>query len=113
MRSSISIVHRSFFEELIDTADCENMFKIYAKLRPAEYLVVWYYKKPLDKCNLEEVIEGIIFTTEIANWFNALNHKDEGNYYTIEVNHVLKMKGSILFNLNIGTFGHYEPKLTP
>lgn len=97
MSSSISLVHKSFFDELIETADCERMFKIYAKLRPAEYLVVWYYKKPLKKCSLEEVIEGIILTTRMGNWFNTMNHKDNFNHYTIEINHELKMKGSILF----------------
>ncbi len=87
-----------FLRKLIDTADCERILKIYAKLRPAEFLIVWYYKKPLKKCSLNEVIEGIIFTTRMGNWFDTINHKDNGNYYSLEVNHVLKMKGSRLFN---------------
>lgn len=98
MGSAISIIHKSLFEELIDTADCERLLKIYAKLKPAEFLVVWYYQRPLKKCTLKEVIEGIIATTKMGNWFESLNCRDNGNYYTLEVNHVLKMKGSKLFN---------------
>ena len=111
MKSSISLVHKSIFDELIDTADCEGLLKIYARLRSAEYLIVWYYKKPLKKCSLVEVIEGIIITTRIGNWFDTINHKDNGDHYILEVNHVLKMKGSRLFNAFFeGLFEEYGVK---
>lgn len=95
----ISLLHRNFLEALFVTADIEKIEKITTVLKPGEYLVEWYYQKPLKNCSLKEVIDGIIFTTKRGNLFDTINYTEDGNCYSMKINHSLTIKGSRWFRI--------------
>ncbi len=99
MMPSFCLLNKSLYRELINTADYEKIKMLVTRMKPAEYLVVWYNKKPLNKCSLKEVIDSIIFTTKVGNQLNTINCTDCGRYYTLSINHDLNMKGSKLFKI--------------
>lgn len=95
----ISLLHRNCLEALFATADIEKLEKITTVLKPGEYLVVWYYQKPLKNCSLKEVIDGIIFTMKRGNLFDTINYTEDGNCYSMKITHSLTIKGSRWFRI--------------
>lgn len=98
-RSFICILARKVFEDLMDSADLERQLKLMAMINPGEWLVSWYYQKPLKKCSLKEVIDGTIFIIKIGNYFDSVACSEEFNCYTVGASHSLGMKGSKLFKM--------------
>lgn len=95
----ISLLHRNCLEALFVTADIEKIEKITTVLKPGEYLIVWYYQKPLKNCSLIEVIDGIIFTMKRGNLFDTINYTEDGNCYSMNITHSLTIKGSRWFRI--------------
>ncbi len=54
-----------------------------AQTKPIEYQIESYYHKPLKNCSLKDVIDGMIINAKMSHWFDEVDYRDEGNYYTI------------------------------
>jgi len=91
---SACLVHRDIFEVLIDTANLERIIEVINNQKPTEHLIARYYQKPLKKCSLKEVIDGLIFFIKVGNIPDVINCTDEGNYYILKVVHSLNIKFS-------------------
>lgn len=81
------LLHKDLFRELSKTADVERFDKLLTKLRLAEYGVVLYNQKSLKECTLKEVMDGLVITTKAGKWLDEIKYTDDGNYYTLRVNH--------------------------
>ncbi len=100
LKSNICVLHKNIFEELIESVGFDKNKEILTRFRPAEYIVVWYLQKPLKKCSLKEVIEGIVFTTRnLDGVLDTISYSDDGNHYNLKITHTVSMKYSRLFNL--------------
>lgn len=99
MMPSLCLLPKIIFEELTSTADYERMKELLTRLKLAEYLLVWYYKKPLKKCSLKEIVDGITFTFKMGNIINTIDYMDYDNYYALTITHTIQMKGSKLLKI--------------
>ncbi len=81
------LLHKDLFRELSRTTDVERFDKLLTRLRLAEYGVVLYNQKPLKECTLKEIMDGLIITTKAGKWLDEIKYTDDGNYYTLRVNH--------------------------
>lgn len=93
--------HRDLLKSLIDTADINRLEKIIADQKPAEYMIVWYYQKPLSKCSPKETIEGLIFFIDTLNIVDTINYSDDASYYSLKIVHSLNINSSKLLKLLI------------
>jgi hypothetical protein len=98
---SACIIHRDIVKALIDTSDIERIGEIINNQNPMEHLIAHYYQKPLQKCNLKEVLDGIIFFTRSGNVSDIINYTDEGNYYFLKIIHSLNHNCSKIFKIII------------
>lgn len=92
--SSSCMVHRDIFRVLIETADIERIKEVIYKQKPGEYLIARYYQKPLRKCSLKEVIDGLMFFIKAGNIPDTINCTDEGKHYFLKIVHGLNIKFS-------------------
>ncbi len=76
--------------ELFRTADYERLSKLLTTLKLAEYVVVYYYQKPLKKCSLKEIMHGIVVATRWLNLLISIEYVDNGDYYTLIATHRVK-----------------------
>jgi len=91
--------HKNYLPIFFGSADIVELEKMTSMMKPAEHMIEWLYEKPLKKCSLKEVIEGIIIISRIANIFETMNYSDNGSYYVLNITHNLKFKGSQLYIL--------------
>ncbi len=66
-------------------------------------MISWYYQKPLKKCSLEEVLDGIVFFLEAARIADTVSYVDGGNCYTLKMIHGLDIRTSQMFIIFIGS----------
>ncbi len=83
----VCLLHKDLFRELSRTADVERFDKLLTKLRWAEYGVVLYNQKPLKECTLKEVMDGLVIIIKAEKVLDEIKYTDDGNYYTLRVNH--------------------------
>lgn len=81
---------------LLETANFDVFEEIVAKSKPIEYQIESYYNKPLKDCSLPEVIEGMVINARMSHWFDVVDYRDEGDYYSIKWAHCLGINGSIM-----------------
>lgn len=90
-------IHKDIIFELIRTADLENMKKVLATKKIAEYLLTMYYQKPLNKCSLIEILDGIILLFKAGNVTDSMRYTDEANCYVLKIVHSLNEDCSKMF----------------
>jgi hypothetical protein len=98
---SACVLHIDAFKTLLEGADVKRIIKITTTKKIAEHMVSWYHQKPLRKCSLKEVIDGIIFFLKAAKIFDTVNYVDGGNYYILKMIHGLDIRTSKMFNMFI------------
>ena len=74
---------------LLETADLDVFPDIVNKMKPIEYQIESYYHRPLKDLSLEEVVDGMVINARMSHWFDEVDYKDEGAYYTIKWAHSL------------------------
>lgn len=62
------------------------------------YVIEDQYQKPLKKCSLKEILDGLLFIGRAINWFESVSYTDEGEYYYLKFVHSLSLNGSKLNN---------------
>ncbi|NJD78163.1 MAG: hypothetical protein FIB08_13915 [Candidatus Methanoperedens sp.] len=98
---SACVLHKDAFKTLLEGADVKRIIKIVNTQKIAEHMVSWYYQKPLKKCSLKEVTDGVIFFLKAAKIFDTVNYVDCGNYYSLKMIHGLDIRTSKMFNIFI------------
>ncbi len=98
-KSFVCVLAKKVFEDLMDSADLEQLLKLMTMINFSDWLVSWYYQKPLKKCSLKEIIDGIVFITRMGNYLETVTYSDDTTYYTVRANHSLGMKGSKIFKV--------------
>ncbi len=79
---------------LLNTVDIDQLQDHVVQAKPMEYQIENYYHKPLKECSLKEVIDGLIINANMSHWFDAVDCKDDGDYYTMKYVHSLGINGS-------------------
>ncbi|MGB9928429.1 MAG: hypothetical protein ACPK85_08500 [Methanosarcina sp.] len=81
------VIQNDCFKMLIETADIELLQEFFIRDNPVKYCIEFYLQKSLNECSLKEVIDGLIVSFKIANWFNTIDYMDNGNHYTLRMTH--------------------------
>jgi hypothetical protein len=106
--NSTCIIPKDGYKELITTANFERFQQYAARQRPLEYLIEFYCQKPLTDCSLEEIIDGIVVSGKLTNFFDAISYKDNGGFYALKVTHDLGIHNSKIIEILIdGMFKTY------
>ncbi len=96
---SVCIIEKEFFKLVCETADTERLAEYINCHKQIEYVLEYYYQKPLKECSLKEVMDGIVINSRTANWFETVNYTDDGNCYTLKITHNLNLNNSIINKL--------------
>jgi len=97
--NAICLMHKEVILELIRTADFEQIKKLMAAKKTAEHLLTLYYQKPLKKCSLMEVLDGVILLFKAENLTDSILYTDDGDFYTLKIVHSLNENSSRMFNV--------------
>ncbi|HEY3273607.1 MAG TPA: hypothetical protein VGJ92_07600 [Methanocella sp.] len=97
LKPTIVIVEKEVMQILLKTADTERLASTMSRDRHIGYEIQYYLKKPLKECSLEEIIDGLIVTTRLANWMDAVITKEESDHYSIIITHSTGLESSKLF----------------
>ena len=105
------IVQKEYLKLLTDTANFER-FKAYeTDQKPLEYVIEFFYQKPLKECSLKEILDALVFNAKICHLFDTVNCTDDGDHYTLRFAHELGIKHSKINELLIeGVFRSYNTK---
>jgi hypothetical protein len=72
---------------LFETADIQSFREYVHDQKPVESAIEYYYRKPLNECSLQEIIDGVILNIKFQGSSDMVNCTDDGNYYTINIKH--------------------------
>jgi hypothetical protein len=95
IKSALVIFQKDYAKILLETADIERFREYTANEKPVEFIIEYYYHKPLKDCSLKEIIDAIILNIKIQNSADAVNYTDDGDHYTINISHSMGLNMSI------------------
>ena len=96
---SVCIIQKNALKELLRTADTGRFVEMIALEKPIEYVIEYYYQKPLKECTLREVVEGNVINGKMARWFDTISYADDGDHYTIKITHDMGINNSRIHQL--------------
>ncbi len=91
---SMCLIQKEALKVLIETASIERVKEFVTWNKPIEYIMEYYFQKPLKEISLKEIIDGLIILARIGNWFDSVDYTDEGVYYTLMITHSLGLNNS-------------------
>ncbi len=100
---SACVLHKDAFKTLLEGADVKRIMKLIKTEKMAEHMISWYYQKPLKKCSLKEVLDGVIFFLKAAKIADTVNYIECDNYYSLKMIHGLNIGTSRMFSMWIAT----------
>lgn len=100
-KKSACIVHRDVLKLLTDSLDFDRVREGIYNQNTMEYLIAHYYQKPLQKCSLKEILNGLIFIIRFGNIPESVSYTEECNYYTLKIIHDLNHNCSKIFEVMI------------
>lgn len=100
MRSTC-LIQKDVLKSLMQTADFKKIAEVMTNQKPTEYLIINHFQKPLTKCNLKEVIDGLIIVVKAQNVADTINYTDDGSHYTLRLIHSLNFNTSKIFKMFI------------
>ncbi len=98
---SLCIVPRNILKALMETAHIKQISDVITDQKNAEYMMVWLLQKPLKKCSLKEIIDGLADSIKAANIIDVVEYIDDGNYFTLKVIHNMNLNTSKVFKIFI------------
>jgi len=108
---SACIIHKDLVKALIEASDFERFSGAISSYKPIEHLIAHYYQKPLQKCSMKEILDGLIFFIMTGNVTDSINYTDEGNQYILKAVHSLNYKCPKMLKFIIeGIFEAYGAK---
>ncbi len=93
-KSAVCLIQKDGLKELLRSVDIEGMKEVVANQKPLEASIEYFGKKHLQDCNLKEVIDGAVMCGKISNWFDTINYTDDGDHYTLIINHSMGSNNS-------------------
>jgi hypothetical protein len=99
--NSLVIIEKTGFKLLLESAHNELLHDYFVRDKPIQCAIEFYFQRPLKECGLKEVMDGLVISSKVTNWFDTVNYTDDGNHYTLRMTHSL---GSNASNLNIVAF---------
>lgn len=87
LKDLLIIVQKSHVKMLYENVDFIRIQEYISSNKPVEFALEYFYKKPLKKCSLLEVIEGMVLNINIQGSADTINYTDSGNYYTVSITH--------------------------
>ncbi len=100
---SACVLHKDAFKTLLEGADVKRIIKLIKTEKMAEHMIAWYYQKPLKKCSLKEVLDGVIFFLKAAKAADTVSYIECDNYYSLKMIHGLDIGISRMFSMWIAT----------
>jgi len=86
---SLVIIEKNAFKSLIETADIELLSKLFIRDKTIEYTIELYFRKSLEECSLQEIVNGLVINLKITNWLDTIDHTDCGSCYKLIITHDL------------------------
>ncbi|WP_292374079.1 hypothetical protein [Methanosarcina sp. UBA411] len=86
---------------LLETANIEMFNEYLNKYKPLEYTMEYYFQKPLKEISLKELLDGVVITGGMSNWFDTIDYTDDGNHYTMLITHSLGLNNSKINKMGI------------
>lgn len=93
------LIQKDSLKMLMETSDIELQKEHVTKNKPIEYVIEYYFQKPLKECSLKEVIDGLVINARISNWFDTVDCTDDGSHYTLKLTHSLGINTSKLIKI--------------
>jgi hypothetical protein len=106
------IVQLECLKLLTETADLERFRAYENDQKPLEYVIEFFYQKPLKECSLKEIIDGLILNAKISHWFDTVSYTDDGDFYMLKMTHQMGINNSKINEIMIkGVFKTYKAKV--
>ena len=83
----VCLVQKECLKVLLENVDMEHFEAHVKDQKPLEYVLEFFYQRPLKDCNLKEIIDGIIVNARTGHWFETINYKDNGDHYLLNGTH--------------------------
>ena len=87
-------IQKDGLKMLMETADIEQFEEYVTRNKPVEYVIEYYFQKPLKECSLNEVIEGLVVGARMSHFFDTIDYTDNGGHYTLLFTHSLGLNAS-------------------
>ena len=94
--NNICCIQKGTLKILTETANLEQFKEYVMKNKPIECVVEFFHKKPLRKCSLKEIVDGLTINMRMSHLFYAIDYKDNRDYYLLTLNHSLGLNNSKL-----------------
>ena len=85
---------RDGLKDLFECCDIERLLKCIADKKWLEFSVEFQYHKHFKECSLKEIMDGVINSARMVNWFDSINYSDDGDHYTMAAYHSLGLNGT-------------------
>lgn len=86
---------------LLETVNIEMFNEYLNKYKPLEYTMEYYFQKPLKEISLKKLIDGVVITGVMSNWFDTIDYTDDDNHYTMLITHSLGLNSSKINKMGI------------
>lgn len=90
------MIQREGLKDLMRTADAESYSEFVRNQNPVAQAIEYYWQKSAEVLTLKEIVEGFLINLKVANWFDMVDHSDDGDHYTIKLFHSLGLNNSLI-----------------
>lgn len=98
-RDIICVLQKDFFKILLETADFNHIKEYVNNYKPMEFIIEWYYQKPLKECSLQEIIDALLLNIKIRGGIDTINCTEDDECHYINMTHSLGINCSKLSEL--------------
>lgn len=90
---NLCVLHKDLVKECFKLGGSERIIKMANEMNLTEMQVLFFCNKPLKECSLREIMEAIVHTFKMVNIFDIIEYKDHGNFYLLNITHILNSGG--------------------
>lgn len=83
----VCLVQKECLNVILENVNMEHIEAYVKDQKPFEYVLEFFYQKPLKECSLKEIVDGIIINARTCHWFETVNYTDNGDYYLLNGTH--------------------------
>ena len=96
LKGELVLFQKNSCKLFFDTIDRGRFEKYIADEKPIEFVFEYYYRKPVQECTMQEIVEGVVINTKMSSTPETLNYSDDGDHYTVNFSHALGINFSWL-----------------
>jgi hypothetical protein len=97
---STYVLHRDAVRVLFETVDIPRLEQVIIRRKGPEF-IEFYFHKPLKKCSVKELVEGIVMTVRMTNLFDSVTYTEEADHYLVKISNSLGINNSIIGRMEI------------